>query len=127
MEVPDCFIAPVRTLVAELPGSEEVNEGSVGKPVWKVRGKIFVMQHPHEERPSLWMKAPRGVQEALIASDPAVWFRPPYVGSKGWVGVWLDDATPWPDVLDQIEESWELTASKTQVRAREAARQVDQA
>ena len=122
MDVPDHLIAPVRTLVTELPGSEEIMEGSVGRPVWKVRGRIFVMQHPHEERPSLWMKAPPGVQEALVESNPQVWFRPPYVGSKGWVGVWLDDGTPWPDVLDQIEESWDMTASKTLVRERQAAR-----
>jgi len=122
MDVPDHLIAPVRDLVTSLPGVEEVMEGSVGKPVWKVRGKIFVMQHPHEDKPSLWMKAPAGVQEALLESDPACWFRPPYVGHRGWVGTWLSDGTSWPDVLDQIEESWELTASKTQIRQREAAR-----
>jgi predicted DNA-binding protein (MmcQ/YjbR family) len=125
MDVPDHLIAPVRALAAELPGAEEITEGSVGKPVWKVRGKIFVMQHPHQDKPSLWMKAPAGAQEALVASEPAIWFRPPYVGSRGWVGVWLEEGTPWPDVLDQIEESWELTASKTQIRARSAARQAD--
>ncbi len=126
MPVPDHLLAPVRPFVLGLPGVEEISEGSVGDPVWKVRGKIFVMQHGHEGKPSLWMKAPAGIQDALVASEPARWFRPPYVGSKGWVGVWLNDATPWPDVLDQIEESWEMTASKTQVRERDATRAGDQ-
>jgi predicted DNA-binding protein (MmcQ/YjbR family) len=121
MTTPDHLLAPVRQLVQRLPGSEEVVEGSVGDPVWKVRGKIFVMQHPHQERPSLWMKAPPGIQDALIAQAPGVWFRPPYVGNRGWVGAWLDDDTPWPDLLDQIEESWEMTASKAQLRERDAA------
>lgn len=122
MPIPDHLLAPVRSLVLDLPGVEEVGEGSVGDPVWKVRGKIFVMQHGHDGRASLWMKAPAGAQEILIEQEPNRWFRPPYVGSKGWVGVWLTDDTPWPDVLDQIEESWELTASKTQIRERDTAR-----
>jgi predicted DNA-binding protein (MmcQ/YjbR family) len=43
------------------PGTDEVWEGSVGEPVWKVRGKIYVMQHPMDDRPSVWLKAPKGV------------------------------------------------------------------
>lgn len=113
---PDHFLTPVRDLCRQLPGVEEIAEGSVGKPVWKVRGKIFVMQHGHLGEPSLWMKAQEGMQEALIESDPTVWFRPPYVGNRGWVGTWLVDATPWPDVLDSIEESWRMTAGKTLIR-----------
>lgn len=85
------------------------------------------MQHPHEEKPSLWMKAPAGIRGNVIASEPGTWFRPPYVGSKGWVGVWLGEDTPWPEVLDQIEESWEMTASKTQIRERDAHRKAGQA
>ena len=121
MPVADHLLAPVRSLVLDLPGVEEVGEGSVGDPVWKVRGKIFVMQHGHEGRPSLWFKAPAGMQEALVSQQPHLWFRPPYVGSKGWVGVWLDNDLPWPEVLDHIEEAWEMTASKTQVKQRAAA------
>ena len=123
MPVADHLLASVRSLVLDLPGVEEISEGSVGDPVWKVLGKIFVMQHGHEGKPSLWMKAPEGIQEVLTANEPDRWFRPPYVGSKGWVGVWLDDDTSWPDVLDQIEESWEMTASKTLIKARNATRE----
>ncbi len=123
MPPPPHLIDPIRAICAALPGAEEVTEGSVGDPVWKVRKRIFVMQHPHEDQPSLWLKAPPGIQEALVASDPARWFRPPYVGHNGWVGTWLNEVTPWPELEDMIEDSWRMTASKTQIRELDATRQ----
>lgn len=122
MPPPPHLIDPIRAICAALPGAEEIAEGSVGDPVWKVRKRIFVMQHPHDDQPSLWMKAPPGIQEALVASDPARWFRPPYVGHNGWVGTWLNESTPWPELEDMIEDAWRLTASKTQIRELEASR-----
>jgi len=107
----------------DYPGTEEVWEGSVGKPVWKVRGKIYVMQHPMDGKPSLWIKAPKGVQEALVASDPDRWFRPPYVGHNGWVGTWLDGDIAWPEVEDLIDDAWRMTATKAQVRELDARRE----
>jgi len=105
------------------PGTEEVWEGSVGKPVWKVRGKVYVMQHGVDGKPSVWMKAPKGVQEALIARDPDRYFRPPYVGHNGWVGTWLDDGIAWPEVEDLIDDAWRMTANKGLVAELDARRQ----
>ena len=120
MPLPSHLLAPVRALCATLPGTEEITEGSVGDPVWKVRGRIFVMQHGHQGAPSIWIKAAAGIQEALIATDPDRWFRPPYVGHNGWVGTWLNVTTDWPEVEGLIEDAWRLTASKTQIRAYDA-------
>lgn len=122
MPPPPHLIDPIREICAALPGAEEIAEGSVGDPVWKVRKRIFVMQHPQDGQPSLWMKAPPGIQEALVASNPARWFRPPYVGHNGWVGTWLNESTPWPELEDMIEDAWRLTASKTQIRELETSR-----
>lgn len=119
---PPHLVDPIHEIRAGLPGSEEIADGSVGDPVWKDRGRIFVMRHGHEGQPSPWMKAPPGIQEALIASDPARWFRPPYVGHNGWVGTWLNGSTPWPELEDMIEDAWRLTASKTQIRELNATR-----
>lgn len=107
------------------PGTDEVWEGSVGRPVWKARGKIYVMQHPMDDRASVWIKAPKGVQEALVGRDPERWFRPPYVGHNGWVGTWLDDAVAWPEVEDLIDDAWRMTASKAQIREFDARRDQD--
>ncbi len=98
-----------------LPEAEEA--GGVGNPSFKVRAKIFAMQHGHQGRPSCWMKAPEGVQGMLVGHDPGRFFVPPYVGHNGWVGVWLDDATDWEELADLVEESYRMTAPKRLVAA----------
>jgi hypothetical protein len=50
---------------------------------------------PRRRRLALWCAAPDGVQADLIETDPERFFRPPYVGHLGWLGVQLpgiDDA-----------------------------------
>lgn len=91
---------------------EAVEAGGVGNPSFKVRDKIFAMQHGMDGRPSLWVKAPRGLQEALIETEPRMYFRPPYVGHHGWVGIWLDIELDWDDVRELIEDSYRMTAPK---------------
>jgi predicted DNA-binding protein (MmcQ/YjbR family) len=91
---------------------EAVESGGVGNPSFKVRDKIFAMQHGMEGRPSLWVKAPAGLQEALIESDPATYFRPPYVGHHGWVGIWLDIELDWESVAELVDDSYRMTAPK---------------
>jgi hypothetical protein len=46
--------------------------------------------HHHDDRNAVVMAAPAGAQERLVADDPARYFRPPYVGSRGWIGIYLD-------------------------------------
>lgn len=96
---------------------EAVEAGGVGNPSFKVRAKIFAMQHGHQGRPSCWMKAPEGVQGMLVGHDPGRFFVPPYVGHNGWVGVWLDGATDWDELADLVEESYRMTAPKRLVAA----------
>jgi hypothetical protein len=57
------------------------------------RGKAFVTchdDHHGDGRLALWLAAPPGAQEAAIGEDPEVYFRPAYVGHRGWLGVRLD-------------------------------------
>src|SRR6187455_3324478 len=103
MPVADHLIQPLRDLCLAYPDVEEQSEGSVGDPVFKAGGKIFAMQHGHEGKPSIWFKAPPGVQEALVAANRG--FRPPYVGHRGWVGLWLDDDTDWSEVADLVDDA----------------------
>ncbi len=116
MAGPNDPLQMLQQLCLTYPGTDEVWEGSVGKPVWKVRGKIYVMPHPMNGRASVWIKASKGVQEALVASDPDRWLRPPYVGHNGWVGTWLDDDVAWPEVEDLIDDAWRMAATKAQIR-----------
>ena len=100
----------LRTICLRLP--EAVETGGVGNPSFKVRDKIFAMQHGHERRSSCWVKAPRGVQGMLVGHDPERFFVPPYVGQHGWVGVWLDGKVDWDELADLVEESYRITAPK---------------
>ena len=91
---------------------ESIEAGGVGDPSFKVREKIFAMQHRVNERMSMWCKARPGAQDVLVGSDPERYFVPPYVGHHGWVGVWLEGEIDWEIVSDLVEESYRMTAPK---------------
>lgn len=109
-------IQQLRVICLALPDAVEQNEGSVGKPVFKVRGKIFAMQHQMEGRPSLWCKSTLAFQDMLVNSEPERYFVPPYVGHHGWIGVRLDADLDWDFVAHLVEESYRITAPKTSTR-----------
>ena len=73
---------------------------------------MFVMaaQAHHDDRTAIWAAAPEGVQTALVAAEPTRYFRPPYVGHRGWVGVYLDVEVDWPHVEEVIEDAWRCVA-----------------
>lgn len=102
----------LRELCLGLP--EATEKEAWGDPTWRVRDRIFAMQKGNYDggRPSLWCKAPAGVQESLVASDQRRFLVPPYVGHKGWVGVYLDGAVDWEELDDLIEQSYRLIAPK---------------
>lgn len=105
--------APVDTLRALCLALPETTEKEAwGEPTWRVRERIFAMMHAGAGRPAVWAKAPDGVQAMLIDADPDRFFRPPYVGHKGWVGAWLDDDPDWDHVGHLVRRSWAMTAPK---------------
>lgn len=68
----------------------------------------FVDNHHGDGRLALWLRAAPGVQEALIEEDAEAYFRPPYVGPSGWVGVRLDRGLAWETVAALVEEAHAL-------------------
>lgn len=89
---------------------------SHAEPTWFVRGKkVFVMfsDHHHDDRVGFWCPAPPGAQEAYVGSDPERFFRPPYVGGKGWLGVRLDvPRVDWDEIAEIVEEAYRMVAPK---------------
>ena len=83
--------ARLRAICLKLPDALE--QEAWGDPTYRVRGKIFAMEKRGDGRVSVWCKAPPGSQAVLIGADPERFFSPPYVGSKGWIGVRLDTST----------------------------------
>lgn len=100
----------LRAICLALPEATEQETWAV--PTWRLRGRIFCMWSPMEGGPALWCKAPRGVQEMLVEADPARFFRPPYVGPKGWIGRRLAGRVDWDEVAALVRRSWRMTAGK---------------
>ena len=107
-------IKKLRAICLALP--EAVEKTSHGEPTWFAgKGKVFAMLDDHHhgaKHLSVWLPAGLGAQESLIASDPARYFRPPYVGASGWVGVVLDDEPDWAVVGWLVEQGFRLVAAK---------------
>lgn len=107
----------LRGLCLALP---EVTERlSHGEPTWFVRGKkTFVMyaDHHHDDRLAFWCAAPPGAQQELVAQDPGRFFRPPYVGHRGWLGVYLDvDGVDWDEIAELVTDAYRQIAPKSLV------------
>jgi hypothetical protein len=60
--------------------------------------------------PHLWCAAPPGAQQELAASEPARFFRPPYVGGRGWVGVRLDQDIDWAEIAELCQDAYRVIA-----------------
>src|SRR5256885_13614465 len=89
---------------------------SHGEPTWFVRDKkVFVTfdnDHHGAGRIGFWCAAPPGAQEALVESAPDRFYRPPYVGHRGWLGVRLDVDVDWPEVEALVRDAYRLIAPK---------------
>lgn len=87
---------------------------SHGEPSWFVDGRWFVTyaNHHHDTRVAFWAAAPEGAQEVLVGNEPDVYFRPAYVGARGWIGMWLDVPVDWADVADRVSEAYASVARR---------------
>ncbi|MCB0003999.1 MAG: MmcQ/YjbR family DNA-binding protein [Anaerolineae bacterium] len=109
----------VRPLCLALPETSE--RLSHGEPTFFVHKKVFVMfadNHHDDGRVAVWLPVPAGLQTELIASEPQTYFRPPYVGVRGWVGIELAHISD-EDLRFHIEVAWELIAPKRLLAKRE--------
>ena len=100
----------LRRICLALP--EVVEKLTWDHPNFRVRDKIFVMFGNGEGRPSMTCKAPEGSQAILVGADPKRFYIPPYVGARGWVGMWLDDEADWVEVATLVERSYRMTPPK---------------
>ena len=65
----------------------------------------------HDDRRAAWLAAPAGLQETLLAEAPDRFFRPPYVGHRGWVGVYLDVPVDWDELAALVADAWRIAAT----------------
>lgn len=100
----------LRRICLALP--EAAEKEAWGDPTFRVKDKIFAMEKRGDGRISVWCKAPPGSQEVLVGADPERFFRPPYVGSRGWIGIRLDSGPDWDEVGALVTRSYRLIAPK---------------
>jgi hypothetical protein len=113
----------LRTLCLALP--ETTERISHGEPTWFVGGKktfVTYADHHHDDRLAFWCAAPDGAQEALVTLSPERFFVPPYVGGRGWLGVWLDVPADWDLIADLVVEAYRRVAPKKLLAAIDASR-----
>jgi hypothetical protein len=107
----------VRDLCLARPGVTE--RLSHGEPSW-FAGKQFVTfaDRHHDGRVAFWAAAPEGAQEHWIGLDSGRFFRPPYVGGRGWIGVYLDVEQDWDDIAEIIDAAHGVVAPPRSRRVR---------
>ena len=109
----DEWLHTVRELCLALPETSE--RLSHGEPTWFVCEKrAFVMcaDHHHDDRIAIWCAASPWAQQARIASDPERYFSPPYVGHRGWLGIWLDMPVDWDEIAELVVDAYRMVAPK---------------
>jgi len=109
----------LREICLGLPETSERH--SHGAPTFFVRGKkAFLMvltNHHGDGRFAIWCAAAAGLQEMLVEADPERFFRPPYVGHRGWLGVRLDRGLNWDELAGIAEDAYAEVAPPKLVEA----------
>jgi hypothetical protein len=102
----------VRRICAALP--EATEKLSHGEPTFFVGKKVFAMfanNHHNDGHIAVWLPAPIGIQEMLIATSPEKFFKPPYVGGRGWIGLELNRVSD-EELVFHLRQAWRLIAPK---------------
>jgi hypothetical protein len=105
-------IGRVRKLCLAMPQSSE--KLSHGEPTFFAGKRVFAMfsnNHHNDGHIAVWIPAEPGAQAALIRSDPKRYYRPPYVGPSGWVGIELDQIGD-DELAGHLSDAWKLIMDK---------------
>lgn len=112
----------IRGICGALPETSE--RLSHGAPSFFVKEKrcfaMVLTDHHADGRFAIWCAAGDGVQALLVEADPARFFRPPYVGHRGWLGVRLDRGLDWDEVAGFLEDAYGEVAPAKLVEAAQA-------
>lgn len=104
-------IQRVRGLCTALP--EVTERRSHGEPTWFHRDeRSFAMgaDHHHDDRVAVWLALPPGARDPLVQAEPDRYFVPPYVGHRGWIGVYLDVDVDWDRLEDLVGDAYHTIA-----------------
>ncbi|MEE2674658.1 MAG: MmcQ/YjbR family DNA-binding protein [Myxococcota bacterium] len=106
-------LARVRKIIGAWPETSE--KLSHGAPTFWGGRKTFATLHDNHHgdgRQALWIKSTADAQDSLVATNPELFFVPPYLGPSGWIGVRLDRGANWAMVESLLEEGYRSVAPK---------------
>src|ERR1700694_3146669 len=109
----DTQLQRVRLISSSIPGT--VEKISHGAPTFFTPKRVFAIfanNHHGDGHVAVWVPAAPRVQLALIEEAPDIYFRPPYVGVAGWVGVELSRVND-EQLGAVIREAFRLMTTKT--------------
>ena len=103
----------IRKLALSFPDVSE--KLSHGEATFFASGRSFAMMadRHHDDRVAVWLAAGDGVQADLARRAPERYFRPPYVGARGWVGCYLDgrdEQCDWDEIAELVADAHDLIA-----------------
>ena len=106
----------LRAVALALPGSAE--RTSHGSPGFHIDGGRFFAYFWHDhhgdgETAVLVKTTGADEMEALIAADPALYYKPAYLGPTGWIAIRTNaEGSDWDHIGDRVAQSWELVAPR---------------
>jgi hypothetical protein len=106
----------VRRICATLP--ETTEKLSHGEPTFFAKKRVYAMfanNHHNDGHIAAWIAAPPGLQAMLVKNEPKKFFRPPYVGIYGWIGVELA-AISDEELGMHLAEAWRIIIEKQKPR-----------
>jgi hypothetical protein len=123
----DRAVERLRRVCLALPGVTE--KIAWGELTWRSTKMFAQMDTHHHGAPhvAVWLAVPPGLQEALIDEDPVRFFRPPYVGHKGWVGVRIDGRPDWKVVAGVVRDAYDHAHAPPRRRTDRSGREPVQA
>ncbi len=113
------LLEAVRTQCLALP---EVSERlSHGTPTFFVRDKrsfvtVWIEGHHDSQVAQLWCACDSELRAHLIDEQPAIFFLPPYVAHRGWIGVRLVPNTDLEELASLVEYAYRLVAPASLVK-----------
>ena len=113
---PEEALERVRGIALALP--EAAERPSHGSPGFYIEGgKFFAYfwHDHHQDGETAVVVKTSGLDEQtmLIENDPALYYKPAYLGPSGWVALRVCGSdTDWERVADRVAQSWELAAPR---------------
>jgi hypothetical protein len=113
---PEAVLARLREICLALPeAAERLSHGEPGFHIEKGKFFAYFSHNHHNDGITAVHVKTSGIDEQamLIEADPDTYYRPPYLGPSGWVGIRLDtEEIDCDRVADRVATSWELVAPR---------------